>query len=577
MKEALKVFGISASIISSVGSLVTFNDYSRALFMEKVFGIKETEKLNEVEVEKLKHQAEKAELATKVAQLEAEQLKIKQEKEEIENKLLKEKQEKEQAEANIKQENLNIEKKEEQIAIVEMPKPVEPVTKRDTTKGDVETFLSGAKYFSYTKIANDGSELQKTAQLGNGEKDWACTKDNKTGLIWEIKTDDDGLRDKDLTYTWWNPNREGKYSQFKGTQSGAGRDTYFYTKLVNEQGLCGEKDWRLPTMKELSKLVYCPNNNYDTTDWLCIGYSGSQPTVNVFYFPNTLKSAYWSSDDADNAAISTVSFSYGGYSSEYTHNTNFNYIRLVRTAKRVLPQSAQIAKKNENAEQSSQEIGQTKTESEKLKPKVENDNVKKLEELTLKKEVTTNKITPQSMVNELISIATKNGGLNNEFEIQDLINKINALPKPTKGNVKEARKINDKGLLALSNNEDYDNAVRFFSEALKLDPADVEIMNNLGFAYTKQQNFDMAEKTLIEALTLSPARSSAWSNLGDVFALKDNESKAIACYANTYRFSQNRINTQQFMKRVNFEEEVPFVEDVRGKAMVWAKNAYQLN
>lgn len=45
MKEALKVFGITASIVSLVGSLVTFNDYSRALFMEKVFGIKETEKL----------------------------------------------------------------------------------------------------------------------------------------------------------------------------------------------------------------------------------------------------------------------------------------------------------------------------------------------------------------------------------------------------------------------------------------------------------------------------------------------------------------------------------------------------
>jgi hypothetical protein len=296
MKEALKVFGITASLVSSVGSLVTFNDYSRALFMEKVFGITETKKLTEVEIEKLKHQAEKAELATKVAQLEAEQLKIKQEKEEIENKLLKEKQEKEQAEANIKQENLDVAKVEEQAAIIETPKPTEP-TKSNITKGDVETFLSGAKYFSYTKIANDGSELPKTAQLGKGEKDWACTKDNNTGLIWEIKTDDDNsLRDKDLTYNWWNPNRDGKYGQYKGTQSGSGRDTYFYAKLVNEQGLCGKKDWRLPTMAELSKLVYCPNNDYDTTNWLCTTYSGTLPTINLFYFPNTLSREFWSSD-----------------------------------------------------------------------------------------------------------------------------------------------------------------------------------------------------------------------------------------------------------------------------------------
>jgi tetratricopeptide (TPR) repeat protein len=243
---------------------------------------------------------------------------------------------------------------------------------------------------------------------------------------------------------------------------------------------------------------------------------------------------------------------------------------LVRISTKVSPQSVQTVEKNENVEP-----------EKKSTPKIENDNVKKIDEQSLKpnseKEVAADKKTAQSMVNELIVIASKNGGLNNELEIQELINKINSIPKPLKGNSKEARKINDKGLLALSNNEDFDSAVRLFSEAQKLDPADVEILNNLGFAYMKQQNFNMAEKTLIEALTLSPARSSAWSNLGDVFALKDNESKAIACYAHTYRFSQNKINTHQFMKKVNFEEEVPFVEDVRGKAIIWAKNAYQLN
>jgi hypothetical protein len=49
----------------------------------------------------------------------------------------------------------------------------------------------------YTKIANDGSELPDSATLGTNPTDWACTKDNKTGLIWEVKTDDGGLRDKD--------------------------------------------------------------------------------------------------------------------------------------------------------------------------------------------------------------------------------------------------------------------------------------------------------------------------------------------------------------------------------------------
>ena len=58
----------------------------------------------------------------------------------------------------------------------------------------------------YSKIANDGSLLADAAVLGTGAKDWACTRDNATGLVWEVKTDDGGLRDKDNTYSWYDPN-----------------------------------------------------------------------------------------------------------------------------------------------------------------------------------------------------------------------------------------------------------------------------------------------------------------------------------------------------------------------------------
>jgi hypothetical protein len=57
----------------------------------------------------------------------------------------------------------------------------------------------------YTKIANDGSELPDSAVLGTKPTDWACTKDNKTGLIWEVKTNDRGLRDTWKRYFWYNP------------------------------------------------------------------------------------------------------------------------------------------------------------------------------------------------------------------------------------------------------------------------------------------------------------------------------------------------------------------------------------
>lgn len=40
----------------------------------------------------------------------------------------------------------------------------------------------------YTKIANDGSALAATVALGTAPKSWACTRDETTGLVWEVKT-----------------------------------------------------------------------------------------------------------------------------------------------------------------------------------------------------------------------------------------------------------------------------------------------------------------------------------------------------------------------------------------------------
>lgn len=41
----------------------------------------------------------------------------------------------------------------------------------------------GAAGFDFSKIANDGSVLPANATLGSSTTDWACTRDNVTGLI----------------------------------------------------------------------------------------------------------------------------------------------------------------------------------------------------------------------------------------------------------------------------------------------------------------------------------------------------------------------------------------------------------
>ncbi len=60
----------------------------------------------------------------------------------------------------------------------------------------------GDSGFSFLKVSSTGAPLVAS------ETDWSCVKDNVTGLMWEVKTDNvtKDLHDKDDTYTWYNSN-----------------------------------------------------------------------------------------------------------------------------------------------------------------------------------------------------------------------------------------------------------------------------------------------------------------------------------------------------------------------------------
>ena len=142
----------------------------------------------------------------------------------------------------------------------------------------------GISGFDFTKIANNGEELPASAALGSGPKDWACTRDNVTGLIWEVKVGDQGhLRHNRHRYTWYDPNSpDGKVGvQDGGFCAGSACDTTSFVQAVNAQGLCGASDWRMPTWRELQGIV-----DYG---WRYLGAS-----VDPEYFPNTVEFEYWS-------------------------------------------------------------------------------------------------------------------------------------------------------------------------------------------------------------------------------------------------------------------------------------------
>lgn len=144
---------------------------------------------------------------------------------------------------------------------------------------------AGSKGFDYTKIASNGSVLPASATS------WNCVRDNLTGLTWEVKTNDGGLRDMDWTYTWYDDihtDNNGGDPGYTGSNTCGGTlpngqcNAQAFVAAVNAVGLCGNSDWRLPTRRELQGLV-----DYG------IAYPG--PTIDSTYFPNTAQSWYLSS------------------------------------------------------------------------------------------------------------------------------------------------------------------------------------------------------------------------------------------------------------------------------------------
>jgi len=172
---------------------------------------------------------------------------------------------------------------------------------------------------SYTKLGYGGVELPDSATISDG---WIMTRDNVTGLIWEIKTSKDDTKDysnphdADNTYTWCDTNSATNGGD-QGT-CGDGTDTEDFINTLNSANFGGYSDWRLPTLKELSSLVNS-------------GVYG--PAIDTTYFPNIPSglSWYWSSttyaEYTYNAGF--VLFSLGGVGFYGKHYGI--YVRAVRS------------------------------------------------------------------------------------------------------------------------------------------------------------------------------------------------------------------------------------------------------
>jgi hypothetical protein len=168
---------------------------------------------------------------------------------------------------------------------------------------------------SYTKLDGSGNVLSDSATS------WVMVKDNVTGLVWETKTNNDGVKnynnphDADNTYTWYdsNPATNGGDA---GTE-GLGTDTEDFVKALNDANYGGYSDWRMPTLKELANIV-----KYSISD--------PRPKIDTGYFTGTVSSFYCSSTTRAFNTFNAwgVNFNYG---TDYNGTKNYSYyVRAVR-------------------------------------------------------------------------------------------------------------------------------------------------------------------------------------------------------------------------------------------------------
>lgn len=186
----------------------------------------------------------------------------------------------------------------------------------------------GAAGFEYRKVSHKGEPLPADAES------WHCVLDEITGLLWEVKQPADGvygnrgLHDADDRFTWYNPDertnagaigdwnaRHDQCTGYTAGQPGTYCNIEEWVSRANAAGLCGFKDWRVPTLPELAGLVH---------------FGRTAPAIDNEYFPNTREAFYWSlTPDAKlKERAWAVNFQYG-YSAPMPRD-NGRHARLVR-------------------------------------------------------------------------------------------------------------------------------------------------------------------------------------------------------------------------------------------------------
>jgi len=195
-------------------------------------------------------------------------------------------------------------------------------------KGSLTKQGAGIGGFDFTKLDAAGNVMPVQDQQWNDEGNeeegtrWSCVRDNVTGLMWEIKeSDPEHPRYAGHVYRWWLDGEEfnGGFPDYNST----GRcpfgscDTQTYLNWINQNGLCGFTDWRIPSVAELSSIAVLSN---------------VMPAVDTLYFPdisNTQVRFFTNQSLAKDPSRAWYVY-FSDASASFTNKGDASHVRVVR-------------------------------------------------------------------------------------------------------------------------------------------------------------------------------------------------------------------------------------------------------
>ena len=180
-----------------------------------------------------------------------------------------------------------------------------------------ENQLRQETYLDFSKVDPGGVIVEDDVL------EWSCIMDNKTTLMWEVKSAVGGgsINDASYVYSWFKSN-SADFNAHGVTENGGicadsrHCDTEKFVEVMNQSGWCGYSDWRIPTRLELQSIV---------------NYAQAIPAVDILFFPYAQHDYYWTADiDIDDLESAwMVNFLYGNIYGNLTRIPRA--VRLVRS------------------------------------------------------------------------------------------------------------------------------------------------------------------------------------------------------------------------------------------------------